>query len=82
MHFSRRFPVWPPPARSLGCWEQASSCLSLQDTGLHILKVPDSPLDTDHHVAREIGNIAVLPVEMCNGTDSFSFLMWVKCGAQ
>ena len=36
----------------------------------------------DHRVTREIGNIVVLPVEMCNRTDSFGFLMWVKCGAQ
>ena len=36
----------------------------------------------DHYVAREIGNIVVLPVEMFNDTDSFNFLMCVKCGAQ
>ena len=41
-----------------------------------------SCLSPDHPVPREIGNIVVLPVEMCNRTDSFDFLMWVKCGAQ
>ena len=38
MYFSRRLPVWPPPAGGLGCWNQATSCLSLQDTGLHSKK--------------------------------------------
>ena len=44
-------------------------------------EVPGSPL---HQIimAREIGNIVVLPVEVFNDTDSFSFLMWVKCGGQ
>ena len=37
---------------------------------------------SDHYMAREIGNIVVLPVEMFNDTDSFNFLMCVKCGAQ
>ena len=69
------------PAANPGCWNQATSCLSLQDTGLHS-GVPGSPLDPDHHVTREIANIVVLLVEMCNDTDPFSFLMWVKCGAQ
>ena len=45
-------------------------------------EVPESPLDADHHVTREIANIVVLSVEMFNGTDPFNFLMWVKCGAQ
>ena len=69
------------PAANLGFWNQATSCLSLQDTGPHS-GVPGSPLDSDHHVTREIGNIVVLPVKMFNDTDPFSFLMWVKCGAQ
>ena len=69
--------MWSPPTGSLGCWNQVTSCLSLQDTGLH-----SSPLDPDHHVGIEIGNIVVLPVEVFNDIDSFSFLMWVKCGAQ
>ena len=30
----------------------------------------------------EISNIVVLPVEMLNDTDSFSFVMWMKYGAQ
>ena len=38
MYFSGRFPAWPPPAGSLGCWNQATSCLSLQDTGRHSKK--------------------------------------------
>ena len=44
-------------------------------------EVPESLLDANHHVTREIGNV-VLPVEIFNDTDPFSFLMWVKCGAQ
>ena len=79
--FSKRLPVWSPPAGSLGCWNLTTSCLSLQDTGLHS-EVPGSPLDPDHHVTRETANIVVLLVEMFNDTDPFSFLMWVKCGAQ
>ena len=79
--FSKRLPVWSPPAGSLGCWNLATSCLSVQDTGLHS-GVPGSPLDPDHHVTREIANIVVLPVEMFNDIHPFSFLMWVKCGAQ
>ena len=70
----------PPSAASL-CWNLTTSCLSLQDTGLHS-EVPGSPLDPDHHVTRETANIVVLLVEMFNDTDPFSFLMWVKCGAQ
>ena len=79
--FSKRLPVWSPPAGSLGCWNLATSCLSVQDTGLHS-GVPGSPLDPDHRVTREIANIVVLPVEMFNDIHPFSFLMWVKCGAQ
>ena len=52
--------------RTLGC--------TLRNSG--------SPLDPNHHVPREIGNVIVLPVEMFNDTDPFTFLMWVKCGAQ
>ena len=45
-------------------------------------EVPESPVDPDYHMTREIGNIVVLPVEMLNDTDPFSFVMWMKCGAQ
>ena len=43
MYFSRIFPVWSPPAGSLGYWNQATSGLSLQDTGLHSEKFLDLP---------------------------------------
>ena len=33
-------------------------------------------------MTREIGNSFVLPVEMFNNTDSFSFLKWMRCGGQ
>lgn len=43
-------------------------------------EAPGLPLDPDHHVTREIGNIFVLHVEMFHDRKiSFSFLMWVKC---
>ena len=43
MHFFRRLPVWPPPAGSLGCRNQASSCLSLQNSRLHSEKFLSLP---------------------------------------
>ena len=61
--FSKWLPVWSPPAGSLGCWNLATSCLSVQDTGLHS-GVPGSPLDPDHHMVRGIGDIFLLPVAM------------------
>ena len=78
MYFSRRFPAWPPPA---GSWDAGIRPLPVclyRTLGCTLRSSCCSP---DHHVAREIGNV-VLPVEMCNRTDSFGFLMWVKCGAQ
>ena len=30
--------VWSPPAGSLGCWNHATPCVSLHDTGLHYKK--------------------------------------------
>ena len=53
----------------------AEDWAALQDT-------PGLPLDPDHHVAGEIGNVLVLHAEMVNDRKIvFSFLMWVKCGA-
>ena len=38
IYFSRSLPVWLSAAGSLASWNQATSCLSLQDTGLHSKK--------------------------------------------
>ena len=43
MYFFKRLPVWPSPAGNLGCWNQATSCLSAEDTGLHSKKFLDLP---------------------------------------
>lgn len=45
-------------------------------------EVPGLARDPDHHVARDIGNVFVLHVEMFNVRKIlFSFLMRVKCAS-
>ena len=39
-----RLPVQLPPAGSLGRWSQATSGLSLQEPGLHYMKLPAHPV--------------------------------------
>ena len=68
MYFSRRLPVWLLPAENLGYWNQATSCLSVQDTGRHCKKFLDLPW--------------VLTIMWPQKLVAFSFLMCVKCGAQ
>ena len=45
----------------------------LAGDGAALQEVPGSPLVPDHHVAREIGNIFVLPVEMFNDKNFVQF---------
>ena len=68
MYFSRRLPVWLLPAENLRYCNQATSCLSLRDTGRHCKKFLDLPW--------------VLTIMWPQKLVTFSFLMWVKCGAQ
>ena len=69
-----------PPAESLGAGFRPLPVCLYRTLGCTLRSswISSGP---DHHVATEIGNI-VLPVEMFNDTDAFSFLMCVKCGAQ
>ena len=70
--------MWSPPLGSLGCWNQATSCVCLYRTLSCILRNSWIFPGSWPSVFREIGSIFLLPVEMFKDTDSFSFPLCVS----
>ena len=69
-------------AANLGFWNQATSCLSLQDTGLHSKKLLALPWILTIMWPQKLVMLLFCLLRCLMTQFPFSFLMWVKCGAQ
>ena len=70
--------VWPPPSGSLGVWNQATSCLSWQQTGLHSKKFVARPWILTIRWPEKLGTFLFCLLKCLMTKILFSFLMWVS----
>ena len=71
-------PVWSPPSGSLGGWNQATSYLSLQETGLHSKKLVAHPWILTIRWPEKLGTFLFCLLKCLMTKILFSFLMWVS----
>ena len=70
--------MWPPPSGSLGGWNQATSCLSLQQTGLHYKKFVAHPWILTIRWPEKLVPFLFCLLKCLMTKILFSFLMWVS----
>ena len=71
-------PAWPPPSGSLGGWNQATSCLSWQQTGLPYKKFRAHPCILTIRWAEKLVTFLFCLLKCLMTKILFSFLTWVS----